>query len=44
MNSGIRHNAGTYYLLLILINIRKKKIFALAKMRADIAMNTIFIF
>jgi len=44
MYSGIRHNARTGYFLLILVNIRKKKVFTLAKMRAYITMYTVFIF
>jgi hypothetical protein len=44
MHSGIRHNARTGYFLLILVNIREKKVFTLAEMRADIAMDAAFIF
>jgi hypothetical protein len=42
--SGIRDDARTGYFLLILVNIRKKKVFTLAKMRAYITMDTVFIF
>jgi len=41
---SIWHNASACDFLFILVNIRKKKVFTLAKMRAYITMDTIFIF
>jgi len=43
MNRGIRHDPAADDLFLILIDIRKKKILTLPKMRAYIAMNTVLI-
>jgi hypothetical protein len=44
MHYGIRDNLGSSDLFLVLVNVRKEEKLALAEMRANITLNTLFIF